>query len=425
MSELIRIKLREHISILSGFPFASESFSDREGVPLIRIRDLLSEGMETFYTGPYPDDFLVEDGDVLVGMDGDFNIVRWSKGRALLNQRVCRVFSTSKMLDQGFLFWVLGPELLKIHRRTPQTTVRHLSTKDIYEIQLEVPPEQEQAKVAQILDTLDTQIRQTEVLISKLGCIKQGLLTDLLTRGIDQNGRLRPSPDQAPHLYKDSALGRIPKEWNLSPLVSFASTCRGSFVNGPFGSDLLTSELHAEGVPVVYVKDIAPGRYKKISSSYVTEAKADQLAVCNVEPGDVLIAKVGDPPGTAARYDRTQRAIVTQDVIRIRPAPDVSANFLVSLLNSKVCHQAIRRIVIEGTRARVALTQYKALELPKPNLEEQKAIGNYLSAMQGKIHREIAGVDKLRVKKFGLMDDLLAGHVRVTPFLEAKEPSTT
>ena len=69
------------------------------------------------------------------------------------------------------------------------------------------------AKIAEILDTLDTTIRQTEAIIEKLKQVKQGLLHDLLTRGIDANGELRPPQSQAPHLYKDSPLGWIPREW--------------------------------------------------------------------------------------------------------------------------------------------------------------------------------------------------------------------
>lgn len=73
--------------------------------------------------------------------------------------------------------------------------------------------EQEQQAISLSLDTLDTTIRQTEAIIEKLKQVKQGLLHDLLTRGIDANGELRPPQSQAPHLYKDSPLGWMPKEW--------------------------------------------------------------------------------------------------------------------------------------------------------------------------------------------------------------------
>src|SRR5690554_5788757 len=125
MSEWKSIQLGDHAEVLSGFPFPSEGFSQEEGVPLIRIRDLLAGELETYFIGPYPDDFVIDDGDILIGMDGDFNIVRWTKGKALLNQRVCKVFTSTTELDDAYLFWLLEPELQDIHQKTPQTTVKH------------------------------------------------------------------------------------------------------------------------------------------------------------------------------------------------------------------------------------------------------------------------------------------------------------
>lgn len=76
----------------------------------------------------------------------------------------------------------------------------------------------EQSTIARILDTLDTTIRETDAIIAKLKSVKQGLLHDLLTRGLDENGELRPPQSEAPHLYKESALGWIPKEWKVATL---------------------------------------------------------------------------------------------------------------------------------------------------------------------------------------------------------------
>ncbi|WP_367155113.1 restriction endonuclease subunit S [Methylomonas sp. HYX-M1] len=80
-------------------------------------------------------------------------------------------------------------------------------------------PYAEQQKIAQILDTA---IRETEAIIAKLKAVKLGLLHDLLTRGIDANGELRPPQPEAPHLYKRSRLGWIPKDWNATPLEHVA-----------------------------------------------------------------------------------------------------------------------------------------------------------------------------------------------------------
>ena len=89
---------------------------------------------------------------------------------------------------------------------------------------LNLPPLVEQRVIAQISERLDTAIHETEAIIAKLKAVKQGLLHDLLTRGIDANGELRPPQGEAPHLYKESTLGWIPKEWEPLPLEQVTDT---------------------------------------------------------------------------------------------------------------------------------------------------------------------------------------------------------
>jgi type I restriction enzyme S subunit len=186
-----------------------------------------------------------------------------------------------------------------------------------------------------------------------------------------------------------------------SQLQQFADLEKNSFVNGPFGSDLLTSELTSSGVPVIYVRDIKPNRYLRVSPSHVTEEKADQLRFCNVLPGDVLVAKVGDPPGWAAPYFSDNRSVVTQDVIRIRPGADVDPVFLAALLNSSVGVRGIQSIKISGTRERFPLTQFKKLLLPKPPLSVQKEIARAVSDFMAAFdlaEKRIDGTRKLRAR---------------------------
>ncbi len=143
---------------------------------------------------------------------------------------------------------------------------------------------------------------------------------------------------------------------------------RNSFVNGPFGSDLLSSELTNEGVPVIYIRDISAGRYERKSIAFVTPTKAAQLRFCNVLPGDVLITKVGTPPGVAAIYPTNEPdGIVTQDVIRVRPDTKiVIPEYVVGFLNSSKGHQELKKIMIQATRQRFSLGNFKKISIPKP-----------------------------------------------------------
>ncbi len=95
---------------------------------------------------------------------------------------------------------------------------KHLSIFDISKRAVQAPPLPEQHKIARILSTVDEQIERTEALIAKYQAMKQGLMNDLLTRGVDRQGRLRSPREQAPELYKWSAMGWAPRGWEVETI---------------------------------------------------------------------------------------------------------------------------------------------------------------------------------------------------------------
>ncbi|MFK9180896.1 restriction endonuclease subunit S [Escherichia coli] len=153
------VTLGKHIDILSGCAFPSSGFNRNNGVPLIRIRDILSGKTETYYEGSYDLKYLIKKGDLLVGMDGDFNREYWKGTDALLNQRVCKITLNPETLDKNFLYHFLQKELDKIHATTDVVTVKHLSVKKIQDIKIRLPSLKEQKRIAAILDKADA-IRQ-------------------------------------------------------------------------------------------------------------------------------------------------------------------------------------------------------------------------------------------------------------------------
>lgn len=169
-------------------------------------------------------------------------------------------------------------------------------------------------------------------------------------------------------VFLDMYAKKQDNSWFSAPLEKLKSGGNETFSNGPFGSDLLTSELTDRGVPVVYIRDIKSGRLKWESDVYVTEEKAASLKNCQVEENDILFAKVGDPPGTAAIYKNNYlKAIITQDVIRLRVNTKIlTSQYLSYFFNSPIGKQLVSTISIKGTRDRFSLTNFKKLMVPVP-----------------------------------------------------------
>ena len=134
-------KLGELLDIQNGYAFDSRAFSVAGEMPLIRIRDLKAGvNTETRYTGNYDQKYLVEAGDLLIGMDGEFGCYEWKGNHALLNQRVCRLQSFSNVLLPRFLFYGINSYLKDIENVTGFTTVKHISSKQIVDIDFPTPP---------------------------------------------------------------------------------------------------------------------------------------------------------------------------------------------------------------------------------------------------------------------------------------------
>jgi len=146
-----RKKLTELCTIQYGYAFDSGKFTeDEEYIPLVRIRDVKRGYSETFYSGEYPNEYVLQAGDLLIGMDGEFNIARWRSRNALLNQRVCKIAAKDNT-DEEYLRFYLMKALKVVEDRTSFATVKHLSAKELNKLELEVPEYLEQKKIAHAL----------------------------------------------------------------------------------------------------------------------------------------------------------------------------------------------------------------------------------------------------------------------------------
>ncbi|MGI6501654.1 MAG: restriction endonuclease subunit S [Anaerostipes sp.] len=164
--------LTEVCDIQYGFPFDSGLFNDSEGIPLIRIRDVKRGYSETYTTEEYSKEYVVNEGDILIGMDGEFNIAKWGKTPAVLNQRVCRVFPHND-IDANYIFYSLPQELKKIEARTSFATVKHLSAKEINKIEIQVPTLKEQRIIAKKIAIVENVITQRQETIRTIGPLNQ------------------------------------------------------------------------------------------------------------------------------------------------------------------------------------------------------------------------------------------------------------
>ncbi len=381
----------------------------------------------TFASAPSRARRLVRPGDVLFGtvrpaLQSHGAIpAGWVDGTVVASTGFSVIRARRGTADQRFMFHMILSDAVTSEARRVEVGSNYpaVNEADVRRFRLPKPPLPEQHRIAEILDTVDQAIRSTEQLIAKLELVKHGLLCDLLTRGVDDNGELR-DPLRHPEQFQNTAIGRIPRGWEVRSTVDAAARSAGSTTIGPFGSNLLASDYRREGVPVVFVRDIREDGFVWTSGVYVSATKARSLSAHAVEPGDVVITKMGLPSCVAAVYPSWMPlGIVTADVIRLRPHPtEIRADWISAFLNSDPVRAQVRAITAGVTRPKVTLADFRKLQIAVPPVTEQDAILARAQASAQRLRCEMYEVGKLRYLKLGLSNDILTGRVRVTPLRE-------
>lgn len=313
-------------------------------------------------------------------------------------------------------------EMTSVGTKMPRTSWKHLSELEVF-----CPSLPEQSKVAQILDTLDTAIHETEAIIAKLKAVKQGLLHDLLTRGIDANGELRPPQAEAPQLYKESALGWIPKEWDVSGLANIALKDRSVIRTGPFGSSLKGEHWRESGRPVVTIGSLGETAFVTSELLYIEEATAARLVEFELIPGDIVFSRVADVGRSVVVSESERGWIMSSNFMRIScDSAKARPQFLQMLLSSSVLVRKQLRTTVNSAGRDVANSAVlMGLSFPWPSPLEQDDMLRRMRTLSQRLAQEQAELKKLLDCKAGLMDDLLTGRVRVTPLLEGDSTSQT
>ena len=278
----------------------------------------------------------------------------------------------------------------------------------------------EQAKIAEVLSTVDRAIEQTEALIAKQQRIKTGLVQDLLTRGIDEHGNLR---SEQTHKFKDSPLGRIPVEWSAVKLDQLASHV-GSGVT-PTGGE---SVYAPEGVLFIRSQNVHFDGLRLNDVAYIPERIHLSMLRSEVFENDVLLNITGASIGRCCRMPKIDGcANVNQHVctIRLLGSTEATAGILAAALESHIGQHQITQLNAGGNREGLNYQQVRSLVLPWPS-DDSEFVRIYSEIRQMADHQDAsqASLGKLRLLKTGLMQDLLTGYRRVTALLEQQEGVT-
>lgn len=301
-----------------------------------------------------------------------------------------------------------------IQSRRTGTGVPHVP-KDLGDIlNVPKPPLPEQQRIAQILDTLDRTIEGTQRIIEKLQATRQGLLHDLLTRGLDEHGQLR-DPERNPEQFKETELGKLPRAWEIGRVEDFGEVRLGRQRSPQHQSGRYTT-------PYLRVANVFDG-WIDYSDVLEMDFTPSEKTVYGLLPGDILLNEgqslnlVGRP----AMYEGEPGKFCYQNtLVRFRCGRQLVPSYTLSTFKRYLDTGVFQTIAKQTTSiAHLGADRFAKLLIAVPPLREQKAAVSLLDAASKKIVGEQRRLDKLQALKRGLMDDLLTGRVRV-PLSEAE-----
>ena len=406
------VRLRSFVTLEKGKPPAAQPYygpdADRYLTP-----EYLRTGGECALVKAARRSARVEDGDTILLWDGS-NAGEVLCGRAGILASTMSRASHAGRFDDAYFFYALKHWEPYLKAQTSGSGIPHIDKEIFGNLAITEFDLREQAKIAEVLSTVDRAIEQTEALIAKQQRIKTGLMQDLLTRGIDEHGNLR---SEQTHEFKDSPLGRIPVEWDVTLLDYLAVRGSGHTPNKQ------RPTYWNGGIKWVSLADS-----RKLDDLYIskTDKEISELGLRNssavLHPAGTVILSRDAGVGKSAIL--AHEMAVSQHFMAWRCKPRKLDNIYLYywLQRDKPRFEGIAS---GSTIVTIGLQFFRAYSIAAPReVDEQIAISTKLRNADSAIAQTTLHSRKLRRLKTALMQDLLTGNRRVTALLEQGEGAT-
>lgn len=270
-----------------------------------------------------------------------------------------------------------------------------------------------QRRIAEILTTVDEAMEQTEALVGKLEQMKAGLMHDLFTRGVTPDGHLRPTRQDAPHLYHETPLGWLPKEWEAVRMNDLLSG-----IDAGWSPDCIETPPPLGEWGVLKVSAATRGVFDA-NESKTLPPKLLPLPELEVKPGDVITARangVAELVGITVQVpDGCQpRLMLSDKLLRLNPNGRALHSFIAGVMSSAKTRRQLEGVMSGSSGQRnISQTQIRNLIVHQPPVTEQHQFERLMKSIRARLDTESTHLAKLRQQKQGLMQDLLTGGVRV------------
>lgn len=401
-----RVQLGDVADVVSGYPFPSRFFSQGEGMPLIRIRNILRSATDTTFLGAFDSDWLVSPGDLLVGMDGDFNSSIWQGPVGLLNQRVARVRVNNDFYSSRLLAYLLPAYLRAINEYTSSVTVKHLSLKTLKSIPLPLPGRDTQERLAAKLDEVigGLRVARGELVEAQANLLKmrESYLSAAMTGELSREWR----SGLAPVSGTTSGQSSLPFGWVRTTLGEMGQLERGRSSHRPRNAP----HLFGGPYPFIQTGDVRAAD-TFVDHSEVTYSEAG-LAQSKMWPAGTLCITIAAHIGETAILGID--ACFPDSVVAFTPKDDqVSVEFLEYAMRAQ--QRQLEAEAPATAQRNINLKVLNSVEIALPPIREQLHV---VEVLQGafadlKVQSEaiVAGIDMIDLQIANVLRSAVSGDL--------------
>lgn len=346
----------------------------------------------------------IVDGEAIVMGTGGVATIHHGHGQFSYSTDCWAFTSHNPKLTTDYLYRLLQHRLPRIdYAGFEGSGLRHLRKDFIRDLCPDVPEVPVQRRITRILSAVDESIEQTEALIAKTQQVKAGLMHDLFTRGVTQDGRLRPARDEAPNLYQNSLLGWIPKDWELracSDICLAVIDCKNR-----------TPPITDDGYAVIRTPNVRAGEFVWSDLVYTDHRSyREWTARGTPQVGDIVITREAPVGEVCMIPSDLPQPCLGQRMMLYRPNPEeVLGNYMLYALQAPRVRKFLDIISGGSTVGHVRVGDIRSLRLPWTNRSEQEMIGAALDASRDSLRHLNSESEKLWRLKMGLTKDLLLG----------------
>ena len=380
-------------------------------IPFVAIEDITSSNKYLLKTKKHiSEEGLINSSAWLVPKDSLMYSIYATLGSTLIskidaatNQAILNLIVNTEKIDIEYLYYFLTSLKNQIYKYSAQTTQSNLNASIVKAFKINYPESKtEQTRIAEILSTADEAIVHTEALIAKYQRIKSGLMQDLLTKGIDENGTIR---NKKTHKFVVKNGIEVPEEWEVDALGTLIKAVDAQ-------PNHRTPPSVDNGIPYLGINDIDENgnvdfkKCRKVSNSVLEEHNRRY----ELRDGDIIFGKIGTI-GQPKRLKAWNNITISANVILIQPHDN--PDFVFWVLNSEYIQTQVKNSIHSTSQPAFGMEKIRNLTILIPQKTEREIIQNIINQNESNILTTKTHLSKLQSLKTGIMQDLLSGKVRV------------